>query len=526
MQKRAISYVRVSSERQAQNNSLDSQKAANREYAQRNNFVIVAEIEDHETGAKLDRAGFARARQMLIDKEVEVIIVFTQDRLHRSLINTILTREELKRIGAELHYTNRGRAANTVEGVLFENIEAVFAEAERIRILERTTNGRKGKADKGLVLASGPAPYGYIYVGQGRTRVLEINDTEADIIRLIYTWYVSGDEDGIPLSCGQIADKLTMMHVPTKADNGGAGGLWKRRGHGVWERSVVARILRNSTYAGIYQNYRYRRDERGQDVRNDPKNWKQATSPVIIDMCSWQTAQRKMDQGLGQSPRNSKHEYLMGRRLKCICGYALTGKYDGPNRVFYRCNAKSSKLLRPCHVGSIQEQVIDTTVWKWFSEEATEEHIRSGFEEKREQLSREQVYTQDTLSVLQASLEDIHARLGKLEDLFLTDGISRQRYDLRRSELETVRERLQIQVQKHLNLSQGTHLTSDAIQKLVDSVNAVRERITHPELPKTYKRRTIDLLDIRATLVEQNGRRGLDIMAMWLNDPVRRWLDE
>ena len=45
------------------------------------------------------------------------------------------------------------------------------------------------------------------------TGEFEINEEEARIVRLIYHWYVYGDESGQPLGMEAIADKLTNMGI-------------------------------------------------------------------------------------------------------------------------------------------------------------------------------------------------------------------------------------------------------------------------------------------------------------------------
>lgn len=59
---------------------------------------------------------------------------------------------------------------------LIMTILAAVADMERIRIKERTAEGRKAKRAKGGVL--GNIPFGYRKVGEGRAAVLEPNPVE------------------------------------------------------------------------------------------------------------------------------------------------------------------------------------------------------------------------------------------------------------------------------------------------------------------------------------------------------------
>ena len=84
-QKRAVLYGRVSTKRQEDNNSLPSQFAAMRKYAERNNFVIIDEISDTFTGnsSLADRPGGAKVYGYLKRKAIDVVILYTIDRVAR-----------------------------------------------------------------------------------------------------------------------------------------------------------------------------------------------------------------------------------------------------------------------------------------------------------------------------------------------------------------------------------------------------------------------------------------------------------
>jgi site-specific DNA recombinase len=61
----------------------------------------------------------------------------------------------------------------------------------------------------------GAPPYGYRKTEDGQ---LTVHQPEAKIVRMIFKWYVEGDETGNRLSSREIAKRLTKMEVPTWAD--------------------------------------------------------------------------------------------------------------------------------------------------------------------------------------------------------------------------------------------------------------------------------------------------------------------
>src|SRR5205823_4265916 len=105
-----------------------------RKYATAHGFTIVTEISDDTSGAKLDRPGLDRVREMIESKVADALIVYTSDRLSRNLAHMLILREELQSADIELHYCDRGKSENTAEGRLTQNVEAVIAEYEREKI--------------------------------------------------------------------------------------------------------------------------------------------------------------------------------------------------------------------------------------------------------------------------------------------------------------------------------------------------------------------------------------------------------
>ena len=75
------------------------------------------------------------------------------------------------------------------------------------------------KAKSGKVVAHRP-PYGYQHFKDERGKVVNFEpvETEAEIVRLIYHWYVYGDEQGNALAAGAIARRLSEMHVVTPGE--------------------------------------------------------------------------------------------------------------------------------------------------------------------------------------------------------------------------------------------------------------------------------------------------------------------
>lgn len=133
--------------------------------------------------------------------------------------------------------------ANTPEGSLLENIKAVIAEFERVKINERTSRGRQQKVKSGNGLVHGRPPYGYRQQEQNGKSQLIIHEAEARIVRLIFNWYVLGEENSPPPRSRAITRRLHETDVPAPRHR-----AVSTKG---WSSTSVQHILRNETYAGV-----------------------------------------------------------------------------------------------------------------------------------------------------------------------------------------------------------------------------------------------------------------------------------
>jgi DNA invertase Pin-like site-specific DNA recombinase len=86
---------------------------------------------------------------------------------------------------------------------------------ERKKIRERSMRGKRAKARTGRVIGA-CLPYGYDHVRDENGKIVNFEplEAEAQIVRLIYQWYVFGDETGQRLSAGKIANGFPRCKSP------------------------------------------------------------------------------------------------------------------------------------------------------------------------------------------------------------------------------------------------------------------------------------------------------------------------
>jgi DNA invertase Pin-like site-specific DNA recombinase len=223
MSKKTAIYARYSSHAQDGGTSIEVQvEACGRELrpGQRREYVDRA-----RTGRSM--AGRESLLRLLDDAEagqIDRVLVYKYDRLGRNLAETSAVIAQLEDCGVEVVSLTEGKdaLARGMHLVISEHYSRVLAERTRDGLIKRFEQ----KAWTG-----GPPPYGYRIVEDDGLKRLQIDETEAEVIRSIFADYLAGR------GLKEIARRLHERDVPT------------RRG-GPWTFSSVRSIIRNEVYAG------------------------------------------------------------------------------------------------------------------------------------------------------------------------------------------------------------------------------------------------------------------------------------
>ncbi len=414
MNKRAVIYARVSTDEQAEKgHSLPFQLEECREYASRLGFQVIREIIDNTSGASLDRPGFTLLESILSTREAQIVIAYTSDRLSRNYYDYVPLVGKWQDKNIELHFVDRGQSQNDLQGMISDGIFAMLAHTERLKILERTKNGRikKAKDDRKPVM-TGHVPYGYGRIGKSREAEMIIDPIESEIVKLIFRWYTT-HEDGGPLSLMAIASRLDEKGI-------------KPRSSSVWQPNSVRMILINETYAG--RNY-YAKTKILKDGRQVPRpkdEWILIEVPhlALVDRETFEVAQLRAKRNQEHASRNRKHDYLLVGHIRCAsCNLAMYGfrKWEGA-KPYYRCASYNNKIAICVHrKRSVQMEKADNAVWEWLStllvdEETILEGVRSMTQRREEELQPKRERYDYILRMLDSTTEKIQRMIDELAD--------------------------------------------------------------------------------------------------------------
>lgn len=205
---RAVGYIRVSSEEQAESGlSLAHQRAKIEAYALAMDYELLEVIEDAGKSAKnLIRPGIEKAMNLIRARQADTLVILKLDRLTRSVKDLGTLVETFEKTGASLVSIQDSINTSTAAGRLVLNVLGSVAQWEREAIGERTSAAMQVKKSRGELV--GAVPFGFNLGEDGRT--LQPNEEEQEALRIMRELRTSG------MSFRRIADELAMRGIQTK----------------------------------------------------------------------------------------------------------------------------------------------------------------------------------------------------------------------------------------------------------------------------------------------------------------------
>jgi site-specific DNA recombinase len=199
---RVALYARVSSDKQEEEGTIDSQLSVLREHIAAAGETLeeaMCFIDDGFSGATLLRPALERLRDQAVAGAIDRLYVLAPDRLARRHVYQMVLVEELQACQVEIVFVNRP-VGTTPEDQLLLQVQGVVAEYERAKILERTRRGRLHAARCGRVSVLSRAPYGYRYIDKhtgGGVAAYEVIEDEARVVQLSTQEQVCGWFNGL-----------------------------------------------------------------------------------------------------------------------------------------------------------------------------------------------------------------------------------------------------------------------------------------------------------------------------------------
>ena len=371
----AAIYARVSSARQAKDQTIGSQLSALRDHAATSRLEVPEDwvfADDGHSGATLARPALEALRDLAAQGCLDVVLVYSPDRLARKFAYQALLIEELARCGVRVEFV-KGPRGDSPEDQLMIQFQGMFAEYEKAQIMERYRRGKAHRAKSGSVNVLSGAPFGYRYVRktpESGARY-EVVPHEAVLVAELFRRYA---DDGAAIA--DLGRWLTAQGVPT------------RTGKDRWDRSVLWGMLRNPAYAGtavfgktqaVHEPAGLNRTARlaGRTVPRQVRvadrpreEWTQIPVPALVDEETFDRVRQRLEDNKRFASRNTKVPSLLQGLAACAsCGYGYyrTSATTARRKIYYyRCLGSDDYRYeggRVCQNKPVRADYVDQVVW-------------------------------------------------------------------------------------------------------------------------------------------------------------------
>ena len=331
----AVIYLRVSTEEQVDNFSLDTQAEICKKEADRNNLKVIKIFREEGRSAKtisgrpelVELLRFCKQNR----KSLGAVIIYRLDRLSRQTsdylsIRKILISNDIKLISAS------EPTGTSPTDTLLETIMASFAQHDNDVRSERTKNGMYARFKSGLI--SRRPPLGYIM----NTDKIPVEDPEAWHL-MVQCWDLMATGTKGLREMTRIMDKMGLHTV--------------HKGKKIKIRvQTIQKIFRSKFYAGILTSDTYNEEVQGQHKPMVSLEQFYKVQDILDGRCvSKNVSNLKKDR--------SNEVFPLRRVVKCAeCGIGLTAGWSkgrSKRYPYYRCAGG-------CKTTSIRAEKLDEAV--------------------------------------------------------------------------------------------------------------------------------------------------------------------
>lgn len=450
-QPRIVTWRAVSTEEQADRESLDHQQRLNREHAARWKGVLIAELEVPGLSRNIilwekacrEIPAFAQLNDLIERRAFDILMCMDVTRLARTSSLLAAVAGLCEAAGIRIYETSSPPASldgpiATFDSRLITLLKGGMSEQEIRKFSERSYFGRQAEIKKGKHANTPPIGYKRIRDALGQVEIV-IDEEYAPLVKTFYDLFLNHGQ-----GLRTIAKEFT------------ARGYARPRGEGAWAVTHIAAFLRNRwTYAGFASW--------GTRSKTPDKSFRVKASwePLITEeMARWAEREIKLR---GKAPRATGTPQRFSMVAECgVCGGRIcVHKLQDARHKYtsYLCAniCTGSSIREPVLRAAIREEILRLTDRAYFESligETPDEYARSleqledtkrllaGVRKERTRLTM--AYTRDTITIeeyepLMAELKGRHDRLAHTVTELETQVANTPNAQSRRDRLEEIR---------------------------------------------------------------------------------------
>jgi len=410
---RAALYMRVSTQEQVENYSIEAQRERLEAYCKSKGWTVYNTYTDGGySGANMDRPAL---RQMLDDlANIDVVVVYRLDRLSRSQRDTLtLIEDYFLKANVDFVSITETLDTSTPFGKAMIGILSVFAQLERETITERMRLGQIKRAEEGLAAMGGDYdPAGYAR----RDGRLIVKPDEAEHIRTAFDLYEQ------LLSITKVQQEL------------------KRLGYPVWRFRRYRDVLSNRLYCGY--------------VRYAGEYYRGQHEP-IIDEEQFERVQALLSRHRGHNAHKAKQSLFSGL-IRCgWCGEPYVSYHTSKSKYgvyrYYICRAKRfpSEYDRKCTNRTWNVKNLEEIIRRELASIATKKDIQ---EDKPKEINYARL------------IKNIDAKIERVLSLYADGEIDRAVLDRQIGKLNEEKNQL-LREQRNHGAAKNKQITKEELEK-------------------------------------------------------------
>lgn len=474
---KVAAYCRVSTDKEDQANSFESQQQYFREYILRHPGWELYQVYADEgvTGTSTKkREAFNRMIQDARQHRFQLILTKEVSRFSRNILDTISYTRGLKALGIGVRFMNDGIDTLEPDAELRLSIMGSIAQEESRRTSARVKWGQTRRMEQGVVF--GRSMLGY----DVKNGTMTIEPKGAEIVRLIFHKYVH-QRKGTTVIARELRE----------------AGFKTLTGNVNWRNTVILKILRNEKYCGDLRQKKtitpdYLTHRKQYNHGEEEFVFLRDHHPPIVSRELWEEAQREIERRDmdGKCAAGHGSRYPLSGKIKCgECGRSFVSrtrlKKDGSRYKVWRCGtaaAEGSRHTDPsgnvvgCDVGCLLRDEVGLEMVRQSVAQLkldTQALNHSMIQAALEAVSTSQSFSGANLAGLKKELEQVIKKKKGVLDAFFAKHISADDMKLMNAEYDRQAVQLTQQIQAaeaQENLTNRPAALENKIQRAVETI--------------------------------------------------------
>ncbi len=472
---RVAAYTRVSTDKDDQANSFESQVKYFKEFIekQENWQLVKVYSDDAITGTSTHkRDGFNYMIDDVMSGKIDFIITKEVSRFARNTVDTLQVTRNLKEIGVGVYFMLDNINTLDEDGELRLTLMASLAQEESRKTSERVKWGQKRQMEKGVVFGRNLLGY---KVKEGKLYLVE---DEAEIVKKIFHKYLI-EGKGTHIIARELKEEGIKPYDPD--------GRAKYKND--WSNTQILRVLRNEKYVGdLCQKKTYTKnflDHKKRYNRGaEEKIYLRDHHPeiAIISRKIWDATQKELERRTTTAEQKSKHSnrYWASGKVFCgVCGERFVNKIKktsvGSSRAWNCLN----------HVKAAPFRNAECSMSEWANDRSLKNivlHILNVLVDNKEELKKEIIKDIAELSIEEKrkSADDIQEKIDKLDrkkliliDIRLADEISQADFLKKKKEIEDDITKLYAELDRLKELENIKQKQQDRMNSIIAEIDRV-----------------------------------------------------